>query len=312
MRKHYSIVLAIVVFIAANCSLCFATSIGVAWSGKSGMTKSVVQGFENGMKEFAPDIQIEYQKELETMEQAADFAAKWQKSKDGMLILRSSGCEWLGQNPPSIPSFVGGCNHPGQLGAIKNLKAPEGNITGVTYFIPVENQFEIFRAILPEMKSVLLLLEKGHPSSLIDQEETKAYCEKNGIGYNETFCSSADELVAATRQFKDKVSAIIIGNAGLVMDNTKTIVNEAGNTPVLSYSSNPVKDGAMGGFAADDVKLGYMLAQSVADVLLKGKAVKDVPVKMDPEPKFFINVKTVEKLGVKIPYTILKAATIIE
>ena len=81
---------------------------------------------------------------------------------------------------------------------------------------------------------------------------------------------------------------------------------------MLSYTNKPVHAGALGGFVAEDVKLGYMLAESLVDVLVKGKAIKDVPVKMDPNPKFFVNAKTAERLGVEIPYEILAAATVIE
>ncbi|MCP4686465.1 MAG: hypothetical protein GY859_00340, partial [Desulfobacterales bacterium] len=83
-------------------------------------------------------------------------------------------------------------------------------------------------------------------------------------------------------------------------------------TPVFSYSSKPVKDGALGGFVADDGALGYMLAQTVVDVLIKGKAIKDAPVKVDPDPKFYVNAKSAEALGVEIPYEILEAAELIE
>ena len=82
--------------------------------------------------------------------------------------------------------------------------------------------------------------------------------------------------------------------------------------PSLSYSSKSVKSGALGGFAADDEKLGYMLAKSVIDVLKNGRAVKDVPVKVDPEPKFFLNAKAAEKLEIEIPFNILESATVIE
>ena len=81
---------------------------------------------------------------------------------------------------------------------------------------------------------------------------------------------------------------------------------------MLSYSSKPVSAGALGGFVADDEKLGLILAESMADVLVNKKAVKEVPVKVDPNPKFFINVKTAEKLKLEIPYSILEIATIIE
>lgn len=289
-----------------------AAEIGVAWAGKSGMAVRVSDGFEQGMKELAPDIKIEYKKELGTMDELVVVAGKWEKEKNGMVLLRSNAAEWLGKNPPAIPTFIGGCNNPTELGAVKDLQAPEGNITGVTYYLPVDTQFDIFQAIIPDLKSVLLLLGAGNPSAPIDQAATKAVCEKRGIEYNEKLCVTTEDAIAAVEQFKGKVSVIIIGNQSLNIDNAENIVKAAGNTPVLSYSSKPVKAGALGGFVADDKKLGYMLAESVVAVLKNGKAIKEVAVKVDPEPKFYINARTAEALKIDIPFTILETATVIQ
>jgi len=50
----------------------------------------------------------------------------------------------------------------------------------------------------------------------------------------------------------------------------------------------------------------------VVDVLKKGEAVKNVPVKVDPKPKFYVNPKTAENLGIEIPYSILETASVIQ
>ena len=286
--------------------------IGVAWAGKSGMAKRVLAGLETGLKELGVDAAIEYKKELESVDVLSETVAQWQGEKQGMVLLRSNATKWLAVNAPTIPTFIGACNHPTQLGAVKNLTAPEGNITGVTYFLPVATQFDVFKAILPELKSVLLILEKGHPSALIDQEGTKDVCQKLGIEYNEVFASTTDEAQSAAEKYKGKVSAIIIGNQSLNIDNAENIVKAAGTTPVLSYSSKPVKVGALGGFVADDNRLGRMLAQSLADVLVNGKAIKSVPVKVDPAPKFYVNAGTAQRLGIEVPFEILESASIIE
>ena len=140
--------------------------IGVVWAGKSGMTKRVIKGFDERIKEIAPNLEIKYDKELKDMDALAKVVDQYQASKmDGMLVLRSTGAKFLGKNPPSIPAFIGGCNHPTPLGAIKNVGAPEGKITGVSYFLAYETPFEIFQAIHPKMKNILFVLEDGHPSS---------------------------------------------------------------------------------------------------------------------------------------------------
>ena len=284
-------------------------TLGVAWAGKSGMAKRILKGLEAGLAEYGPNIKVEVLKTLPNIEELAKVAKRFEKEKSGMVILRSNGAKWLAKNPPSIPTFIGACNNPEQLGAVKNMQAPEGMITGVTYFLPVKTQFEVFKAILPNMKSVLLLLEKGHPGSLIDQASTKVACKQFGVAYAEKLCSSKDEALAAAKSAQGKHSAIILGNEALLLDSSKDIVAAAGKTPVLAYSNKPVKNGALGGFVADDTKLGHMLAKSVAEVLLKGKAVKDVPVGVDPDPKFTINVTTAEKLGISVPFEILESAT---
>lgn len=286
--------------------------IGVAWAGKSGMAKRIAEGFIEGVKELNLDVKIEFHKELASVADLAAVAAKWQKEKQGMVLLRSNAAKWLAKNPPTIPTFIGGCNHPSRLGVVKNLQAPEGNITGVTYYLPAASQFDVFKEIIPDLKSVLLLLEKGHPSALIDQEGTKAACSKLGIRYNEKFSETRAETIAAVKHYRGKVSAIILGNQALIFDDAENIVAAANETPVLSFSSKPVKVGALGGLAADDTKLGYMLAYSVADVLARGKNIKTVPVKVDPDPKLYLNANTALRLQIEIPFHLVEAATVIE
>ena len=78
-----------------------------------------------------------------------------------------------------------------------------------------------------------------------------------------------------SRFLRGKTSAFIIGNNNLNVTIAKDIIAAAQNVPVLSYSKLPVEDGALGGFVADDIKLGRMLAESIYDVVVKGKPVKD-------------------------------------
>lgn len=288
----------------------FAVDIGVAWEGKSGMANNVMKGFNEGIK--GSGINVELQKDLASPAELEKVMARFQKEKAGMVILRSTGAELLIKNPPSIPTFIGACNHPAKVGVIKNMKAPEGKITAVSYYIPGKTHLEVMKSILPQMKSVMLLMEKGHPSAPIEEDETKSACSSMGIAYHGKMCTSVDELVSTVKDNRDKVSVFIIGTQALVFDNTARIVDTAGKTPVFAYSEKPIKAGALGGYVADDEKLGKMLAASVLDVLVKGKAMKDVPVKFDPQPVFYLNGKTYSKLGLEIPPNVLGAAKIIQ
>lgn len=287
-------------------------SIGVAWMGEAGMPLRICDGMMQSLEYLAPGIEVELQKALASLEKMDEVVARFQDEKDAMVILRSNGTVYLAENPPRIPTFIGATADPSVLGAIQNLASPEGNITGVTYDLPAEIQWEVFTALLPDMESVLLLGEEGHPSFYIEQAQTREICQELGIEYREEVLSDPDDVLAAVTRHAGSVSAFVIGNQALNIDIAEDIVIAAGDTPVLSYSNRPVLAGALGGFVADDEKLGYMLGESIVDVLVNGKTIADVGVKTDPEPTFYVNVTTAERLEIQIPFGVLSSATIIE
>jgi putative ABC transport system substrate-binding protein len=287
-------------------------SLGIAWAGKSGMTRRVVVGMEEVLEEYASQIRLEWHKELADLAALEAVAQRFQQEKDGMVILRSTGAKYLKNNPPSIPSFIGGCNDPTQIGVINNMQAPEGNVTGVTYALSYDVQFKTFLAIMPDITSVLLLVEKDHPGSEVDIAGTEKTCRKNGITFNKTICASKEDIVNSIKGYHGKVSAFILGNQALIFDNAGIIADAAGTTPTFAYTANPVKEGVLCGLSADDKKLGRMLGKSIIDVLVYKKPISQVPVKVDAEPILSVNMTTAKTIGIEIPIGILKIAKIFE
>ncbi|GAK58122.1 ABC superfamily ATP binding cassette transporter, binding protein [Candidatus Vecturithrix granuli] len=312
MRVMKSVAMVIIVVLAVSNTVALAAplKLGITWPGESNQAIKIEEAFRAKIMELVPDVDLELQT-VPDVEAMSELIARFEREKDGMIVMRSNGSQWLIAHPPVIPTFIAGVNHPGLLGVVKNLEAPEGNITGVTYYVPVEKQFDIFQAILPNLDSVLLLLQEGHASTPLDRTATQTVCKQLGITYYEQVCATEAESIAAVEAYRDKVSAVIIG-ANLLNDYAANIVKAAGHTPVFSFLVIAVNAGALGGFVADETIMGHLLAESVVEVLVNGKIINEVPIKMDPDPKFVLNVSTAEKLGINIPYNILQAATIVE
>lgn len=100
------LVIVAVAFFGADLTRAQSLEIGVAWVGKSDMAERVANGFSEGIQKLAPGTKIEYHKELSSLKELAKIAAKWEKDKKGMILLRSSAAKWLAKNPPSIPTFI--------------------------------------------------------------------------------------------------------------------------------------------------------------------------------------------------------------
>jgi putative ABC transport system substrate-binding protein len=288
--------------------------IAVMWVGKSGMTNRVLMGFMQRARTTAPDMTITLKRELKNMKDAETLFSQFESTMNGIVFLRSTGAKFLAKANPKVPCFIGGCNNPVYLGTIKNLNAPEGNITGVTYFIPYQEIFKLMLALFPNVKSVGILLEKGHPGAVIDQEGTREQCERFKLSYNEVVASNREQLVDGAKKLSGKVDIFIISNTALAMDNTVSLlpVANATKTPMFAFAEKPVKAGAVVGMVADDVKLGSMLADSVVDVVVKRKPISQVPVKTDPEPKVLINQAMMQSLELKFPQEILKKAEFVQ
>lgn len=285
--------------------------VGVAWQGTSGMANRVFQGLSEELKVQAPGLKLELQKELGTLE-ALDAAMEiFEKTKQGMIILRSNGAKRLGQRSLSIPTFIGGCNNPVELGVAQSLGKPKANMTGVTYYIPARVKLETFKRVYPSLNKFVLLVEAGNPSSAIDAAETKADAPGLGLIGQVVICAALDEALAAITSAGTDVS-VIIGSQALLMDNAEKLVQAAGTRPVFAYSEKPVEAGALCGVVADDVKLGKILGTLVADVLAKGGDISAIPIQTDPEPKLYLNGRTVERLKLEIPFDLLSIATIVE
>lgn len=287
--------------------------IAIIWDSRSDMPNRVTMGFLARVRTLAPDLEVKQHRQLKDMKEVEQVFRECEVTMDGIVVLRSSGAKFLGTADPKVPCFVGATNNPAELGVIKNLNAPEGNVTGVTYFIPYEKRFQIIMSLFPSTKSVGILVEKGHPSGPIEAKGTEVQCKRLGIAYNEVMADDLNSLIEGAKKFAGKVDLIIISNNRLVMDNITNllpILNQT-KTPTFSYADAPVKAGAVAGVAADDIKLGGFLAESVVDVVIKGKPISLVPVKTDPDPRISINESMMRSLGLKFPDAILKGAEIV-
>lgn len=275
----------------------------VMWQGKAGMPKRVIMGFLPAVKKLAPELQVTTKINIATMPEAEAIFRTFESSMNGIVFLRSNGAEFLAKANPKIPCFIGACNNPVDLGAVRDFEHPEGNITGVTYFIPYEKRFQILKAIFPNVKSVCLLVQANHPAGAVDRAGTMAQCTKLGMTYNEVVATNSKELLENTKKIIDKVDVVIISSTAVAIDNAVSIVGLCNVHKVasFSYAADRARLGVALEVSADDEKLGGMLAQSVADVVVKGKPVSSVPVKMDTDPRVLLNEGAFNTIGAQIP-----------
>lgn len=290
----------------------WAIDVGVTWKGASGMTDRVMSGFKERMAAAAPDIVLDIRGPLEDKAALQAAVEEFDATKDAMVVLRSNGSLLLADHPTTIPTLIGGGNHPPSLGVVQNMDAPEGNITGVTYFIPHEVPLQSFMTILPDATSMLLIVQTDHSGAPIEETGTLKACESLGLQCDVAKVMTVDEMRDAITAGVGTYSAFLLSNTRLTIDNGAVAVEAAGDTPVFTFTGKPVKEGVLAGYVADDHKLGRMLADLLIQVVVDKTPIADIPVGIDDSPILYLNMTTAQRLGVEIPFQMLSTATVIE
>jgi putative ABC transport system substrate-binding protein len=285
--------------------------VGVTWAGKSGATTRLYTSMKDRLQEIAPQISLEYVGEQADIAKVEETIKKFDTSKAATVALRDSAATLLAKLKTTNPAFVGGTNNPMFYGTIKNLQAPEGNVTGVTYFIPKDIIIRSFISLMPEADSLSFIGDSKHSSYQVDKEGSEEACTQLKLRCTFHAVTTADEAKDIAARNPAGAKAFVLMNHGLLIDNTKVVVASAGKIPTFAFGDASVKDGAVAGLVADVSKLGVMLADSINDVLVKKKPISAVPVGLDNQPLLVINMSSVTQLGLSIPLDILATANIL-
>lgn len=287
-------------------------AVGAAWVQKSGATTALFNAAKARLEKTAPNISIEVLPELASIDDLAAASKRFQTEKKAQILLRDSAASWLAKNKPSVPTFLGGINNAVYYGTVDSLEKPGGNITGVSYFTPMDTVMQSFLEVLPGTKSLTLITHKGHPGSAIDEGEMRKACEKSKFACTILSVDDAAAAVEAIKSGAAKGDFIVQGNQGVLIDSTAAMVEAAGKIPVMALNEGAVSKGALAGLVADLSELGSMLADTIVEVVVKGKAPGDIPIKLDATPTLVLNMKTAAALGIQVPLNILNAAKVIE
>lgn len=199
--------------------------------------------------------------------------------------------------------FAGAVGNPVELGLIQSFSRPGGNITGVTD-LDLElgpKRLEIFKEMLTSLKRVLFLFD---PSTPFNMDVAKAYrdgARRLGIVLVEKAVRTREEAQATLSEVrKGDVDGILAPS--VVSLNIPGFILKAGSShgiPCMFGQSFWVEQGALVSYGPDYYASGRQAARLV-DKILNGEDPAQIPVEVNPNIEFVINMKTAEALGLTV------------
>ena len=201
-----------------------------------------------------------------------------------------------------IPIVFAAVSNPVEAGLVKDPSKPEGNVTGVSNSIPVEDIIELSKVLTPDVKTYGFLYNSSEINSAASIDNTKEYCDREGIPYREVSITSTADIQQAVSSLVGQVDALFTPNDNMVASAMATysqVATEAG-IPIYVGADSMVADGGLATVGIDYNLLGEQTGRMIARII-DGESIGENPVETVSEYANVINVGIADKLGVRIP-----------
>ena len=206
--------------------------------------------------------------------------------------------------------FIGG-GDPVELGLVKSLARPGGNLTGIAS-LDVElapKRLEIFRELVPGLKRVLLIYDGTHKQTVDQLEPYRVAARTLGLTLVERPVRTQEEAGAVLSGLRRGEVDGIFAPRVLSLNIPGFIVatGAKGTIPTMFQAAFFAERGGLASYGAVDGELGRQAARLV-DKILKGAKPADLPVEQPTKFELVINLNTAKALGLTIPRSLLQRA----
>ncbi len=189
------------------------------------------------------------------------------------------------------------------------LESPGGNISGVSYYVSIEKQLQIYQEIQPNLKKLGFIFDKFNKSRKVELPESRESCKRLGLDCEIEIVDNKTELKPRVKNLIAKeVDAIVATSSGTIYTNIEEFIDvcDQAGIPIYSFNRAGVIHGAIAALASDyflmvDNLLLPMALKVLQDNLSPGK----MPAAFLKENKLFLNITQIDKLSLNIPKKIL-------
>ena len=182
-------------------------------------------------------------------------------------------------------------------------KMPAGNITGTSDKLPVEEQLQMIRQILPDAKTIGIMYSTSEVNSQSTLEEYKEAAPEYGFEIIESGISTAADIPLAADNLLTQVDCLNNLTDNTVVSSLPIILNKANSKgiPVFGSEIEQVKLGCLAAMGLDYIELGKQTGLMAAKVLTGEAKASEMNYEVLKEAAFYGNTKVAENLGITLP-----------
>jgi len=277
-----------------------------------------IDEFRQGLRELGyvegQNLIIEFK--IGTLDQLPQLADELVRSKVDVIVASASSAGIAAKKTTTtVPIVFTSLSHPVEIGLIKSLARPGGNITGVTVNAAahVGKRLELLRELVPTLRQVAVLTHPGHPSDPVQRKEMEEAARALGLQLKPVAVRGPEDFDAAFTAVSGADGLINIDTPLFTTHRARFVeLASKSRLPAIWANRTVVEAGGLMSYGTYIPAL-FRRAAVYVDKVLKGAKPADLPVEQPTKFELVINLKTAKALGLTIPPSVrLRADQVLE
>jgi putative ABC transport system substrate-binding protein len=269
--------------------------------------------FREGLRELGyiegQNVVIELR--IGTLDELPRLAEDLVRSKVDVIVASASSAGIAAKKATtSIPIVFTSVSHPVEIGLIKSLARPGGNITGVTVNAgaTIGKRLELLRELVPTLRQVAVLTHPMHPTDSVQRKEIEEAARTLGLQLKPVAVRGPEDFEAAFKAVSGAGGLINIDTPLFATYRTQFVELTAKSRLPAVWANRTVVDA--GGLMSYGTYIPALFRRAAiyVDKVLKGAKPGDLPVEQPTKFELVINLKAARALGLTIPASLLLRA----
>jgi putative ABC transport system substrate-binding protein len=297
--------------------------IGVLWHAASAEQEGkMFEAMEQGFRDFGytdgQNIALERRFPAEQPEQFIVLAAELVQLNIDVLVAVSPMSLLAAQKATSnIPIVFVAVSDPVERKFIASLAHPGGNITGLSMMGQdvSAKRLQLLKEAVPGASNIAILMDSVYSTSNnMKLEAMKVAADTLGVTLSSIEVSSPVQIERAfVSMNQDRISAAVVLPSGMMFAERTRIANLAlkYRLPTISSFMESAEAGGLMSYSPN-IRSQMRRVAYYVDRILKGAKPADLPVEQPTIFELIINQTTATALGLKIPYSVLLRADVVD
>lgn len=177
-----------------------------------------------------------------------------------------------------------------------------GNITGTSDSLPVQEQLEMIRAMMPDAEKIGILYTTSEANSVSTIEVYKELAGDLGFEIVDTGINTIADVEMAAKDMVTKVDCITNLTDNTVVSALQTVLAAANDQgiPVFGSEIEQVRNGCLASMGIDYVQLGIQTGEMAAKVLKGEAAASELPYETCKGASLYVNTAVAENLNFEL------------